>query len=113
MKFMLLLHDDEAAWLAMSEAEQGEVLAQHMAYAEALEKAGVMLGGEPLDPAASAKIVRGGAIQDGPYADTKEQLGGFYIIETADIDQAVEWARQCPVSSAGAVEVRPIADYGG
>lgn len=113
MKFMLLLHDNEAAWLAMSEAEQGEVVAQHMAYSEALEKAGVMAGGEPLDAAASAKIVRGGAIQDGPYADTKEQLGGFYIIEAADMDAAIAWAKRCPISPIGAVEVRPIPSYGG
>ncbi len=113
MKFMLLLHDDEAAWLAMSEAEQGEVVARHMAYSEALEKAGALAGGEPLDEAASAKIVRGAAVQDRPYADTKEQLGGVYIIEAADMDAAIAWAKRCPVSPAGAVEVRPIPSYGG
>lgn len=113
MKFMLLLHDDEAAWFEMSEAEQGEVIAQHTAYSQALEKAGVMTGGEPLDAAASAKVVRGASVQDGPYADTKEQLGGFYVIEAADMDAAIGWAKQCPISPAGAVEVRPIPNLDG
>ena len=113
MKFVLLLHDDEAAWLGQSEAEQGAVFEDHMAYTQALTEAGALVGGEPLDPAASGKVLRGGAVQDGPYADTKEQLGGFYIIEAADLDAAVEWARRCPTSPSGAVEVRPVPDYGG
>ncbi|MFP4518901.1 MAG: YciI family protein [Oceanicaulis sp.] len=113
MKFTLLLHDDEQAWLSMSEAEQGAVISEHMAYVDALIKAGAMVSGEPLDPAGSAKIVRGGAVQDGPYADTKEQLGGFYVIEAADMDAALGWAKKCPTGPNGAVEVRPVPDYGG
>ncbi|MGJ3231938.1 MAG: YciI family protein [Oceanicaulis sp.] len=112
MKFTLLLHDDEQTWLSMSEAEQGAVIGQHMAYVDALVKAGAMVSGEPLDPSGTAKIVRGGAVQDGPYADTKEQLGGFYVIEAADMDAAVAWAKQCPIGPNGAVEVRPVPDYG-
>jgi hypothetical protein len=113
MKFVLMLHDDEAAWLAMDEAEQGAVLSEHMAFSEALEKSGAMVSGEPLDSAASAKIVRGGAVQDGPYADSKEQLGGFYVIEAADMDAALAWARRCPIGPNGAVEVRAAPEYGG
>ena len=112
MKFTLLLHDDEQAWLAMSEAEQGAVVAEHMAYVDALVKAGAMVSGEPLDAAGAAKIVRGGAVQDGPYADTKEQLGGFYVIEAADMDAALAWAKRCPIGPTGAVEVRPVPDSG-
>ncbi|MEQ8403802.1 MAG: YciI family protein [Oceanicaulis sp.] len=113
MKFTLLLHDDEEAWLAMGDAEQGAVIGEHMAFVDALEKAGAMVSGEPLDPAARAKIVRGGAVEDGPYADTKDQLGGFYVIEAADMDAAVDWARKCPIGPRGAVEVRPVPDYDG
>ncbi|MFW5660091.1 MAG: YciI family protein [Oceanicaulis sp.] len=108
MKFTLLLHDDEQAWLSMSEAEQGAVISEHMAYVDALIKAGAMVSGEPLDPAGSAKIVRGGAVQDGPYADTREQLGGFAIVEADSLDDALSWAERCPAASAGAVEVRPV-----
>lgn len=113
MKFALFLHDDESAWLSLSEAEQGEVVAEHMAYSEALVAAGAMVSGEPLDAAASGRIVRAGGVQDGPYADTKEQLGGFYVIDVADMDAAVAWAQRCPISPGGAVEVRPVPDYGG
>lgn len=113
MKFTLLLHDDEHDWLAMSEAEQGAVIGEHMAYVDALMKAGALVSGEPLDPAGTAKIVRGGAVQDGPYADTKEQLAGFYVIEAVDLDAALNWAKKCPIGPKGAVEVRPVPDYGG
>ncbi len=111
MKFMLLLHDDEAAWLALSEAEQGAVVGEHMAYVDALVKAGALVSGEPLDTAASARIVRDGAVQDGPYADSREQIGGFYVIEADHMDAAITWARRCPISPGGAVEVRPVPDY--
>lgn len=111
MKFMLLLHDDEAAWLNLSESEQSEVVSSHMAYSEALTRAGALVGGEPLDAAATAKIVRADAVHDGPYGDTKEQLGGFYIVDVPDMEAAIDWARRCPVSPAGAVEVRPVPDY--
>ena len=113
MKFMLILHDDEAAWLALSKAEQGAVVGEHMAYVDALVKAGALVSGEPLAEAASARIVRSGVVHDGPYADTKEQIGGFYVIEAADMDTALEWARRCPISPGGAVEVRPVPAYGG
>lgn len=112
MKYVLLLHDDEAAWTSLSEAEQGAVFEDHMAFTEALTAAAALISGEPLDPAVSGKVLRRGAVQDGPYADTKEQLGGFYVIEAVDIDAAVEWARRCPTSPSGAVEVRPVPDYG-
>lgn len=113
MKFMLILHDDEAAWLSLSEAEQGAVVGEHMAYVDALVKAGALVSGEPLAEAASAKILRGGVVQDGPYADTKEQIGGFYVIEADGMDAALEWARRCPNTPQGAIEVRPVPDYGG
>lgn len=113
MKFALFLHDDENAWLTLSEAEQAAVVAEHMAYSQALVAAGAMVSGEPLDAAPTSKIVRAGGVQDGPYADTKEQLGGFYVIDVDDMDAAIAWARRCPGSADGAVEIRPVPDYGG
>ena len=84
------------------------------AYLKALEDAGVHIGGEPLKPDATATVVRlrGGQrkVQDGPYADTKEQLGGFMLLELPSLDAALEWAARCPAASYGAVEVRPIDD---
>src|SRR5215471_11148493 len=85
------------------------------AYYRALVDSGVYVGGSPLerpDTTATTIRVRGGErqVQDGPYADTKEQLGGFIIFELPTLDQAIEWAARCPAASYGVVEVRPIAD---
>ena len=83
------------------------------AYTRALQEAGVMVGGAVLHPAGTATTVRlrGGRrdVQDGPYADTKEELGGYYLVEVADLDAALEWAARNPAAAAGAVEVRPVA----
>lgn len=113
MQFMLLLHDDEAAWTGLSEDRQMAIVGEYMAYSDELQTAGAFVSGAPLDPAGSAKIVTGSGIQDGPYADTKEQLGGFYLIEAASMAEAVEWAGKCPAAKTGKVEVRPVPDYGG
>ena len=84
----------------------------YAAYTEAMQKAGVMVGGDRLRPTSSATTVRiaDGKTQvlDGPYAETKEQLGGYYIIDVPDLDAAISWAARCPGASHGAVEVRPI-----
>lgn len=84
----------------------------YKAYSEALSKAGVLTGGAALHPGQMATTVRlqdgRRQVQDGPYADTKEQLGGFFIIEVPNLDQALNWAAQCPAASYGAVEVRPL-----
>ena len=113
MQFTLLLHDDETQWLSMSEAEQAAVVGEYMAYSAALQEAGAFVSGAPLDAAATSKIVTATAVEDGPYADTKEQLGGFYVIETATLEEAIDWARKCPAARTGKIEVRPVPDYGG
>lgn len=87
------------------------------AYTKALVEAGVLVGGEALFPSASAATLRiaDGAtdVQDGPYADTKEQLGGFYLIDVPDMETALEWAARNPAASTGAVEVRRVVQRGG
>jgi hypothetical protein len=86
------------------------------AYTQALREAGVMLSGNPLEPSKSGTTVRlrngKRQVEDGPYADTKEQLGGYYIIEVADRDAALDWAARCPAAADGAVEVRPVMPMG-
>jgi hypothetical protein len=112
MKYMLLLFASEAAQQAASKADTDQMHATYGAYTQAMIKAGVMGGGERLKPSTSATTVRisGGKtkVVNGPYAESKEQLGGYYIVEAPDLDAALSWAARCPAASHGAVEVRPI-----
>jgi hypothetical protein len=112
MKYLLLIYGNEAASGAAPEAARNEMLAAYGAYTGAMIQAGVMVGGDRLHPSSAATTVRiaEGKTQvlDGPYAETKEQLGGYYIIEAADLDAALSWAERCPGAAHGAVEVRPI-----
>ena len=112
MRYALLIYGDEAAEVAASEQQNREGHSQHMAYAEAMRKAGIMIGGERLRPTSAATTVRVAKgkteVLNGPYADTKEQLGGFYLIEAPDLDTALSWAARCPSASRGTIEVRPI-----
>lgn len=112
MKYMFLLFGDEGTWAGMSEEERQAEYARHGALAEELAAAGKTPAGEELAPGAQARTLRlDGAprITDGPFLETREQLGGFYIIDCADMDEALEWARKIPMSG-GAVEVRPIVE---
>lgn len=112
MEYLLLLYAEEAGWQKMSKAEQQQGYAAYMAYTEALKKAGVWKGSNRLQPIANATTVRatGGKSQvlDGPYPDTKEQLGGYYLIDVSDLDAALSWAARCPGAGHGTVEVRPV-----
>lgn len=112
MKFAFLIYEDETNWVTMNPEQQEALIGQHMAYATALVEAGIMEGGAPLGPSPDAKLIKGGAVQDGPYADTKEQLGGFYVVDVADLDAALEWAKKIPLMNGSSVEVRPVPDYG-
>jgi len=109
MKYMLLLYRDENIH---GRQASGEHSAPYMAYTQALIGAGVLVGGDRLQPATTASTVRQAngkaSVLDGPYADTKEQLGGFYIIDVPDLDSALQWAARCPAASQGSVEVRPL-----
>ena len=111
MQYMLLIHATEAD-RTMTEAELGRIVAAYGAYTEALGKAGALVSGSRLRPAATATRVRivDGKTQvlDGPYAETKEQLGGYYLIEAPDLDAAIGWAARCPGASYGTIEVRPV-----
>lgn len=112
MKYILMIFSDEKREAAASEAENGKMMAAYGAYAEALQKAGVMAGGErlrPTDTATTVRVANGKThVLNGPYAETKEQFGGYFMIDVPDLDDALSWAARCPGASHGTVEVRPI-----
>ena len=112
MQYLLLLHANEAGFANMTPEQQKQGLAAYMAYNEALTKAGAYKGGNRLRPVSTATTVRivddKTQVLDGPYADSKEQLGGYYLIDVPDLDAALEWAARCPGASHGIIEVRPI-----
>lgn len=116
MHYLLLLYSDEKAWNTLSPAEQEAGVAQYVAYGEALRKAGVFVASDRLHDtkdATTITIVNGKTqVIDGPYTDTKEQLGGYYIIDVKNIDEAISWAARCPGASHGHIELRPIWKMG-
>lgn len=115
MQYALLLYEDEASFHGLPEAEQMEVIRAHMAFADALRAAGAYVTGMPLEPVATARrLMPKGEVQDGPYADTKEQLGGLYIIHASSMEEAKAWAEKCPTHSlGGTIEIRAVPEHGG
>ena len=112
MKYILLIYGNEAAMQSASQENVGQMIAAYAAYTEAMKKAGVHVGSDRLRPSTAASTVRvtNGKTQvlDGPYAETKEQLAGYYMIDVPDLDAALSWAARCPGAAHGAMEVRPI-----
>jgi hypothetical protein len=112
MDYLMLLYSQEAGWASMTPEQQKQGEAAYMAYGEAARKAGVLKGSNRLRPVASAttvKLVDGKSqVLDGPYVESKEQLGGYYLIDVPDLDTALEWAARCPGASHGTIEVRPV-----
>ena len=115
MRYLLMIHTDEAAYGSRPNEAVEAGNAAYAAYTDALKTAGAWLGGERLRPTDTATTVqlRDGRTEvlDGPYADTKEQFGGYYMIEAPDLDSAIAWAVRCPGASHGTVELRPIWEY--
>jgi len=111
MKYALLIYGDDNA----EGPPEDEVMSQYFAFTESIQKSGHMQAGEALEPVATAHTVRvrDGAVEttDGPFAETKEQLGGFYIVECADLDEAIGIAARLPGSHWGAVEIRPLVIF--
>jgi len=105
MRYMMLIHHDEAA---MAAADQKQLWADYGAFNEALAKAAGASSGERLEPSKQGTIVRSNNVLDGPYADTKEQFAGYFFVEAADLDEAVAWAKRCPSSRFGSIEIRPV-----
>ena len=112
MEYVLMIHADPAGLQRLRDAERSTALSAYTAYTEALQQAGVLRGGNRLRTAdmATTVRVRDGKTEllDGPYAETREQLGGYYLIDVPDLDAALAWAARCPGASHGAMEVRPV-----
>ena len=116
MRYILLIHDDEATWAAMSEEERNQLFKEYMEFGDELQQRGALRGGDQLQPTSAATTVRvkdGKTLTtDGPFAETKEQLGGYYVIECENLDQAIEAAAMVPSTKVGGViEVRPLVDF--
>jgi len=116
MRYMLIIAEDEADYAG----EAGkkvlmDVVSKHMALGDELRAAGVEWSGAGLEPVATATTVRNAdgkqSLHDGPFAETKEKLGGFYIVDVPDLDAAVAWARKIPTPGTSSVEVRPVAQH--
>ncbi len=114
MKYMLMDYVQVAGFFELTKEEQSRWLGAYRAYMEAMKNAGVLKSSGGLQPSTMATTVRvrddKPQVLDGPYADTKEQLGGFHIIEVADLDAAISWASRSPTALHGVVEVRPMAE---
>ena len=112
MRYALLICTDETAEQALSPEESGSVLAEYGAFAEEMAKRGVLTGGERLRPTTDATTVRvrDGEVltSDGPFAETKEQIGGFFLVDCKDLDEAIQVAAKIPGAREGSIEVRPI-----
>ena len=110
MEYVLLIHADETAYAALDEETGKAMYAEHFAFMDEVRAAGVTIAySAELDEARTGRVVRpGGLVTDGPYAEAKEQLGGFYVVDVPTIDEAVEWATKIPMLPTDAVEVRPV-----
>jgi hypothetical protein len=112
MQYLLLIYDNEADWTRRSEADNGKMMAEYHVFTESIAKAGHYKAGEALQPTSTATTVRvrnGKTLTtDGPFAETREQLGGFYLVEAKDLDEALALAARIPSAREGSIEVRPV-----
>src|SRR6266508_2670291 len=112
MQYILLINDEEKVWGAMSEQERSDLHGEYMAYTQELRESGALVGANQLQPTAAATTVRvrnGETLTtDGPFAETKEQLGGYYVIDVDSLDEALAWAARIPSARLGSIEVRPL-----
>jgi hypothetical protein len=115
MKYLCLIYDDEQKLNAMPQQESDRFMGEYFAFTEDIRKSGHLVHGEALQPVATATTlrVRNGKLgtTDGPFAETKEQLGGFYLIEAKDLNEAIQVAARIPSVKLGSVEVRPVVDF--
>jgi hypothetical protein len=112
MQYLLMIHSAEDVFTKMPKADVEKSMAAYGAYTQALQQAGVLRGGERLQPTSTATVVKTvkgkTSVINGPFAEIKEQLGGYYMIDVADLDAAIGWAARCPGAEHGSMEVRPV-----
>ncbi len=115
MKYLAIIYNDESLYADATPEQVGEIFAAHGVFGEAAGAAGVFVGGEGLQGTNTATVVRvrdgERLLTDGPYAETKEQIGGYYLLDCKDLDDALNWAAQIPEAKTGSIEVRPVMDY--
>ena len=115
MKYLCLIYDDEKLWSSMPKADAETMMGEYFAFTEAVKQSGHYVGGNALQPTSTATCVRvrqgKTTTTDGPFAETKEQLGGYYLVEARDLNDAIQVAARIPGAKMGTVEVRPIQTY--
>ena len=115
MKYLCLIYSDEKNYATMSKSDMDTLMAEYFQFTESIKKSGQYIGGEALQPVHTATTVRVRndrmSTTDGPFAETKEQLGGFYFIEARDLNDAIQVASRIPTAKYGSIEVRPIEDF--
>ena len=113
MQYLLLIYEDETRWTKMSKANQDGELAGYRAFGQRF--AGAIMGGNALQPTGTAATVRvrdgKRLMSDGPFAETKEQLGGYYLVDARDLDEAISMAESIPGGASGSIEIRPIMKF--
>jgi hypothetical protein len=116
MKYMLLIYDDEQVWSKMSASEQQKLFGEYMAFTEGIKTSGHYISGAPLQPIATATSVRirndKQLVTDGPFAETQEQLGGYYLVDARDLNEAIAIAARIPSVRLGTIEIRPVMEIG-
>ena len=116
MKYLCLIYDNEKQMETMSKDESDAFMGEYFSFTQGIQKSGHLIAGEALHPVHTATTVRvrNGQVSttDGPFAETKEQLGGFYLIEARDLNEAIQVAARIPSARTGSVEVRPVVDFG-
>jgi hypothetical protein len=112
VQYMLLIYGDQGQWDGLSDEDRGQIMQAYQSFTKELQDSGAMVAGDALQPTQTATTVR---VQndetlttDGPFAETKEQLGGYYLIEADSLDEAIEWAAKIPGARHGSIEVRPV-----
>ncbi len=115
MRYLLLIYANEQQEAQLNPAEQEAYMGEYYTFTNAVRDAGVMLAGEALHPTTSATTVRvrngQTASTDGPFAETKEQLGGYYVLDCENLDEAIKWAAKIPGAREGSIEIRPIMEF--
>jgi hypothetical protein len=115
MKYLLMIYQNEASDAKRPQEEQDREMQAYFAFTDEVRKAGVMVAGEALHPTSTATTVRirDGKLTttDGPFAETKEQLGGYYLVDCANLDEAIQWAAKIPHAAIGSIEIRPLIDF--
>jgi hypothetical protein len=114
MKYMLLIYDDEKLWAKMTDAERQQIFGEYMHFSDEIRRTGNYQAGAPLQPTSTATSVRvrdgKRVVTDGPFAETREQLGGYYLVDAKDLDEAIAIAARIPSARLGTIEVRPVME---